>query len=313
MWKFIIALLVILFAIAIVIRYRTFFIALAILGLIAFIAVKLIKKYKSQKALVPVAPHVIDPQKTALPTTNQDPVKDVDTQPKDSRIEQFENALQAIPRMDIPSSDPAPKHLLKDMPDYSISNITRTTRMDSIFPLVFLDVETTGLYPSKSEIVEVSAIKFESGMVPISCFTTLCKPSKPIPEEASAINHITDDMVIDAPSFREIAPALTEYLRGCNVAGHNLEFDLRFIYAHGAELPDNKRFYDTLDLAHFTIAKGNIPNYKLDTLCGYYGIKRESAHRSLSDCYATSKIFSRLVFDKTSRQLEVEAEAVLCE
>lgn len=228
----------------------------------------------------------------------------------DPLIEQFENSMREIPKVAISLSDPAPKHLLKDLPDYSFSNITRTTRLDSIFPLVFLDVETTGLYPSKSEIVEVSAIKFESGMVPVSCFTTRCKPSKPIPEEASSINHITDDMVKDAPSFREIAPALTEYLRGCNVAGHNLDFDLRFIFAHGAELPENKRFYDTLDLAHYAIPESQIWNYKLDTLCDHYRIRREKAHSSLSDCYATSKLFANLVFDKTSRRLDAKEENV---
>lgn len=241
--------------------------------------------------------------------------KDSSNKPKkdsnDAYIAQFEAALQAIPRVNIPLSDPAPKHLLKDLPDYSFSNVTRKTRLDSIFPLVFLDVETTGLYPSKSEIVEVSAIRFDSGMVPVSCFTTLCKPSKPIPEEASAINHITDEMVKDAPSFREIAPALTEYLHSCNIAGHNLDFDLRFIFAHGAELPDNKRFYDTLDLAHCTIAESKIFNYKLGTLCNYYRIKRGEAHRSLSDCYATSKVFSCLVYDKTSRNLENNDDTAL--
>lgn len=242
----------------------------------------------------------------SVPEPGFEPVKSSN----DILTEQFETALQAIPKVDIPLSDPVEKQLLKNMPDYSFNNITRATRIDSIFPLVFLDVETTGLYPSKSEIVEVSAIKFNFGMVPVSCFTSLCKPSKPIPQEASAINHITDDMVKDAPSFREIAPALTEYLRGCNVAGHNLDFDLRFIFAHGAELPIGKRFYDTLDLAHLTISKGNIWNYKLDTLCSYYGIWREQAHRSLSDCYATSKVFSKLVFDKTSRQLETDDQVV---
>ena len=253
---------------------------------------------------------------TARPAGRAEPVQQIEfppipkpnaesaRNPNDVRVEQFESALQAIPRVGIPLSAPAEKHLLKDMPDYSFSNITKASRIDSIFPLVFLDVETTGLYPSKSEIVEVSAIKFNLGMVPVSCLTSLCRPSKPIPGEVSAINHITDDMVRDSPTFREIAPALTEYLSGCNVAGHNLDFDLRFIFAHGAEIPDNKRFYDTLDLAHLTIPQSHVWNYKLDTLCGYYGIRRREAHRSLSDCFATSKLFACLVFDKTSRRLE---------
>ena len=305
--KYVLWLICILFIIAIIIRYRVFFITLAILSLLVFIAVKIIKKRKSIKAIESESMTAIEPQNSSIKSCGElsQPVKDFGS-------ERFENELQSIQRIEIPTSDPVPKQFLKDMPEYYFSNITKTTKFEALFPLVFLDVETTGLYPSKSEIVEVSAIKFESGMVPVSCFTTLCKPSKPIPEEASAINKITDDMVQDSPSFREIAPALTEYLEGCNIAGHNLEFDLRFLFVHGVQIPWNKRLFDTLDLAHYTIEKGYISNYKLETLCRYYGIKREDAHRSLSDCYATSKIFSRLVFDKTSRQLEVNEAAALC-
>lgn len=227
----------------------------------------------------------------------------------DEAIDQFESEIEAIPSVEIAPSSPAERQLLKNLPGYSFSNITRRTRLDSIFPLVVLDVETTGLHPTKSEIVEVSAIKFDTGMVPVSRFTSLCKPKKPISEEAAAVNHITDDMVKDAPSFAEIAPALTEFLEGCNVVGHNLDFDLRFVFVHGAKLPEQVRFYDTLDLAQLTIPKGYVANYKLDTLCNYYGIKRSSSHRALSDCYATAKIFTRLVFDKTSRQLEADTDS----
>ena len=218
--------------------------------------------------------------------------------------EAFEAELNSIPSVDIPISEPAQKHLLKDLPPYDFSNITRTTRIDSIFPLVFLDVETTGFAPSKEDIVEVSAIKFDRGMVPVSCFTTLCKPRKPIPAAASDVNHITDDMVADAPEFRQIAPALTEFLRGCHLCGHNLDFDLRFIFAHGAEIPTGVRFYDTLDLAQLTIKKSDIDNYKLETLCSYYGVLRGSAHRSLSDCLATAKVFTYIVKDKASMCLD---------
>lgn len=224
------------------------------------------------------------------------------------KIAEFNTELDSIQRVDIPISSPVSRHYLKDLPEYSFSNITRKTRLDSIFPLVFLDVETTGFAPSKCEILEVSAIKFESGMTPVAAFSTLCKPKKPIPEEASAVNHITDDMVADAPAFTQIAPALTEFIKGCHIAGHNLDFDLRFIFAHGADLPEKVRFYDTLDLAHLTIPNGSVYNYKLDTVCQYYGIWRNNAHRSLSDCYATAKLFTHLVQDKTSRQLDANAE-----
>lgn len=267
----------------------------------------------SEPALIPQPELKSEP--APIPQPEAKPEAEVTPQPKpkprNPRLEQFEKELSAIPRVDIVLSESVAKRRLKDMPPYEFSNITRSTRYDSIFPLVFLDVETTGFAPSKCEIIEVSAIKFAYGMDPVSCFTTLCKPRKPIPEEITKINHITDDMVADAPLFSQIAPALTEYIRGCNVAGHNLEFDLRYIFVHGADFPEDKRFYDTLDLAHLTIKKSDVYDYRLDTLCSYYGIWREQAHRSLSDCYATSKVFSNLVFDKTSRRLELSEELEL--
>ena len=320
-----IALVILAFVVIVVIvQYKEVFITLTILGIAAYFAVRYFKKkkaaaeVKSEPKEIPVSANEHSftlPDITATPShaenTAQPEIKPVAApiempkpQPKDPRIEQFESELKAIPRVGIALSEPTPRHLLKNLPEYTFSNITRTTRFDSMFPLVFLDVETTGLAPSNCEIVDVSAIKFDYGMTPVSCFTTLCKPRRPIPASITAINHITDDMVVDAPEFRQIAPALTEFIQGCNLAGHNLDFDLRFIFAHGTDLPDGKRFYDTLDIAHNTIKKSDTYNYKLDTLCSYYGIRREQSHRSLSDCYATAKLLSCLVYDKTFRRID---------
>lgn len=216
----------------------------------------------------------------------------------------FDAELTAVPTVDIPLTEPVPRRRIKDMPEYSFSNITRKTRMDSIFPLVVLDVETTGFAPSKCEIIEIAAIKFDFGMEPVAAFSTLCKPKKPIPPEATEVNHITDDMVADAPEFAQIAPALTEFLSGCHIVGHNLDFDLRFVFVNGTDFSTKMRLYDTLDLAHLTIPESRIWNYKLDTICSYYGIMRGTTHRALSDAYATSKVFTKLVYDKTSRRLD---------
>lgn len=223
-----------------------------------------------------------------------------------ARKKQFSDEVEAIPRVAAKVSAPALKQYLKDMPEYGFSNITAKTKLKSIFPLVVLDVETTGLYPSDCEIIEVSAIKFKKGMIPVECFTTLCKPKKPIPPQATAINHITDEMVVDCPNFRQIAPAFSEFIADCNLAGHNLEFDLRFLHVHGTKIPFEKKLYDTLEIAQRTVKRSEIGNHKLESLCSWYGIYQTNAHRSLSDCYATAKILNYLVFDKTSRDLEKE-------
>ena len=202
------------------------------------------------------------------------------------------------------------------MPAIKFTNITKKTNLTKIFPLVVVDVETTGLSPDNDEIIEVSAIKYNYDFTPSSCFTTLLKPSGHIPSRATAINNITDDMVAGCRSFFEVAPSFSEYISGCNVCGHNLSFDLKFLFCGGVELPQAVKYYDTLTLARRTLIKRgdrkydpdsgkyeeitdyDVEDHKLTTLCDYYDIQPSDAHRSLSDCLATGKLLKRLIDDK---------------
>ena len=232
---------------------------------------------------------------------------------------EFSRSLESIPLASFSlSAEPTKRAKLLSMPEIKYSNITRSTNMDKLFPLVVVDTETTGIKPGGNDIIEISAIKYGPGFTPISCFSTLCKPRKPIPPEASAVNHITDEMVSDSPPFSFVATALSEYISGCNLVGHNLGFDLRFLYISGVELPAKAKYYDTLDLAKKVLTKcgskkynhrtgsyeenddWDVYDYKLDTLCEYYNIFRSDSHRSLSDCYATALLFESLIDDKTS-------------
>lgn len=233
---------------------------------------------------------------------------------------EFATELSLIPQVDIEiSATKVKRQPVTDLAEIRFTNITRSTNLDSIFPFVVIDTETTGLKPVGNDIIEVSAIRFERGFQPVSCFSTLLKPRNPIPEDATRVNNITDDMVAGKPTFSQIAEAFSSYISGCNVVGHNLEFDIKFVYACGATLPEKKRFYDTLALAKNTLScpttrkwdndtkeysrvdDYDVENYKLTTLCNYYGIYRPDAHRSLSDCYATALLFENLIEDKRNR------------
>ena len=232
---------------------------------------------------------------------------------------EFEQEIFAIPKVEISvSQEHLKRRAASDMPEIHFSNITKATRIDKLFPLVVLDVETTGFTPRGNDIIEVSAIKYDVGFHPVSCFTTLLKSRNPIPAEASAINHITDDMIADCPPFSSVARSLSEYISGCNIVGHNVSFDLKFLFVCGADLPSGVKYFDTLQLAQKTLKKyGNkkfdhhtgtyvecedydVENYKLETLCEYYSIYRNEAHRSLSDSYATGMLLKKLIEDKTS-------------
>ena len=67
------------------------------------------------------------------------------------------------------------------------------------------DLETTGISVATDNVIEISAVKVKGGKI-IDEFTSLVNPGRPIPFGASQVNHITDDMVEDAPEFAEVLP-----------------------------------------------------------------------------------------------------------
>ena len=264
----------------------------------------------------------IPPATVKTPTSPEAPALDY-KQRRAAYIErkkdEFNLELSQIPRVPVIQSLERTKRAnMISMPEIKYSNITRSTNLAKLFPLVVVDTETTGVKPGGNDIIEVSAIKYGPDFAPISCFTSLCKPRKPIPADATEVNNITDEMVATAPPFALIAPAFSEYIAGCNVVGHNLPFDLRFLYISGVELPPKAKYYDTLDLVKKVLTKyggkkynhksgeyeevedWDVYDYKLDTLCEYYDVYRNDAHRSLSDAYATGLLFKNLIDDKTS-------------
>lgn len=219
-------------------------------------------------------------------------------------VEQFDRMLAAIRRVPVFPQRPAAMHLLSAMPIYAVSD----PDADTLFPFAVLDVETTGLLPQEDEIIEVSAIRYDHTFTPTSCFTSLCRPHRPIPEVTRALTGIDDGMVRDCPTFSELAASLSDYLSGCALVGHNLlSFDLRFLYRFGVRWAEDVRLFDTLKIARAKLtspqrrrgadllAAYDVENYKLTTLCDYYGIVRNDAHRSLSDCLATGLLLERLV------------------
>ena len=87
-------------------------------------------------------------------------------------------------------------------------------------PLIFFDLETTGISATKDRIVQLGYIKvMPNGSEEQGNF--FINPEMHIPEEASAIHHITDEMVADKPTFKQMAGRLEQIFKGCDVAGYN--------------------------------------------------------------------------------------------
>ncbi len=191
------------------------------------------------------------------------------------------------------SDEKVARNRLSDMPEIKLSNLTVRTNRSSLFKYIALDIETTGLKTRESEIIEIAAIRFED-FEPVECFSTFIKPRKEIPASATQINGITNDMVKNAPEIHNIIPALQNYLANYPIVGHNVSFDLKFLFSYGVDFFKIKRkYFDTLPL--YKKFNPDSYNYKLDTICSNVKIIRPDTHRALDDAIATGILFQSLV------------------
>jgi DNA polymerase-3 subunit epsilon len=99
-------------------------------------------------------------------------------------------------------------------------------KINLVRPICFFDLETTGINISKDRIVEISVLKiFPNGNKESK--TWLVNPKIPIPDEVSNIHGITDDMVMNEPSFDSIGVHVKEMINKCDLGGFNSnKFDI---------------------------------------------------------------------------------------
>lgn len=163
---------------------------------------------------------------------------------------------------------------------------------------VVYDLETTGISCQRDEVIEISAIRVRGGH-PVSTFTQLVNPGRPIPYGASSVNHIYDNMVADKPGFSQVLGEFLDFIGDDVLVGHNIKrFDMNFIYR------DCQRYFgqtidnDYIDTLH--MAKQCFPAWKhrrLENLAEYYGISTQGAHRALRDCHMNQQVFELMAQD----------------
>lgn len=234
---------------------------------------------------------------------------------------EFQKKIEAIPSVDIVLTNT--QHEKKTVSDLDTmvkyTNITAKSNFSQIGNFVVVDTETTGLSSTADDLLEIAAIKFED-WAPVEKFHTLLNPGKHIPDEVTEINNITDEMVATAPSFSQVIDSLDSFIGSSSIVGHNLPFDLNFLYHHGFNFTTQKKrhYYDTCEIAKKTLKKAkmkwdryicdyvindiydyDVEDYKLTTLCDYYKIRDNTfAHRASSDALATGLLFRKLAEKK---------------
>ena len=164
---------------------------------------------------------------------------------------------------------------------------------------IAFDVETTGLNASSDRIIELGAVLFENG-IPMKSFSSLVNPGIVVPAAATAINHITNAMVKNAPDEEIVYPEFLEFL-GDAVSGntimcaHNAKFDFDFLQntltrlGYDAEL----KYVDTLALSRRYIP--GLANYKQCTVEAHFGFKNSSSHRAETDAEMCGRILNKIL------------------
>ena len=154
-----------------------------------------------------------------------------------------------------------------------------------------LDIETTGLSFRTEKITELGAVKIKNGEI-IDEFECFVNPEKPIPERVVEITHITDEMVKDAGTIKEVLPKFLEFMGDSVLVAHNASFDIGFIKYNAEQLGYKleNTYIDTLRLAKEIFP--DFKKYKLGLIADKLGITVEVAHRALDDVITLVKVFN---------------------
>ncbi len=155
--------------------------------------------------------------------------------------------------------------------------------------VVVFDLETTGLNVAECQIIEIGAVKMRQGRI-VETFETLVKPIGHIPDDATAVNNITDEMVAECYNIDQIFPDFYKFIDGCVLVAYNIAYDCGVLQAYGDKngFAINNKQVDALKLA-----KKALPEYKshkLGKVVKILNITLDNAHRAIFDTIATAEV-----------------------
>lgn len=158
-------------------------------------------------------------------------------------------------------------------------------------PLLFFDLETTGLDTERDRVIEFAGIKVNPDKTQ-ERFESFINPERPIPGEVTQLTGINDEMVESAPTFMELLPALQKLMRDADLAGYNIiNFDIPMLESEFRRCnmpmpgPENRAVIDPLEILKKNEVRTLAWAYKfyLDEVPG-------EGHRSMEDTEMTLQV-----------------------
>ena len=156
---------------------------------------------------------------------------------------------------------------------------------------VSIDLETTGLNCKTDKIIELSAVKYESGKV-IDSFTKLINPNKLLSPFIQDLTGIKNSDVSDKRSFLDISSDFISFIEDLPIIGHNVQFDLIFLdkaFDNKYDIYSHSYICDTYYLSKIFLYSSN--SFKLESLCYDFDINIGNSHRAEDDAKSAGDLF----------------------
>lgn len=181
--------------------------------------------------------------------------------------------------------------------------------IDNLSDYVVVDVETTGLDVNFCEIIELGAVKVKNGIV-VDTFDSLVQPRKHyydseendeetyyyVDDFITSLTGITNEMLDKAPSQADILPMFRAFLGDSVLVGHNISFDIRFIYSafmNELGVPLTNDYVDTMRVSRRLFPEN--AHHRLRDTAASCNVAYKKGHRALEDCKITQACYSYMM------------------
>jgi DNA polymerase-3 subunit epsilon len=180
---------------------------------------------------------------------------------------------------------------------------------------VFLDTETTGLYPAQGHrIIEIAAVEAINRRVTNNHFHVYLNPDREIDAAAQEVHGITLEFLQDKPRFADVVSALLDFVADAELVIHNAPFDMGFLNAELGKIDRENlektagNIIDTLKMAK-EMRPGQRNN--LDALCRHFGIdnSKRTLHGALLDAELLAEVYMAMTRGQESLMMDMLEEA----
>lgn len=160
---------------------------------------------------------------------------------------------------------------------------------------VVVDIETTGFSPTNDKIIEIAAVRVRDRVI-TDTFTKLINPDVEISKKIQKLTGITNEMLFDSPDISSVLPEFLDFIKDDILVGHNINFDINFLYDNAQQLslpPLSNDFIDIMRI--FKKLYPELEHHRLSDLSELFEIDNINAHRALNDCETTLACYNCLL------------------